>query len=141
MTRRLLVVPIVALLGMLAATGTAAPTARPTAVPDCVGALKVKPKEIVFACADGGFGIRGLHWIGWGEPSAAATGTAYANDCSPTCVAGHFHTYRAVIVVSGTQRCVDGRSAYRRATIAFVGASPYAKASAADLTYPFRCQR
>jgi len=137
--QRIALVVCIAALAAIGTTAVAAPAPRPGAVPDCLGKLKVKPREIVFACADGNFGVRGLHWIGWGEPTAAATGSAYANDCTPNCAGGHFHTYRAVIVVTGSERCAGGRYAYRKATIAFVGASPYAKATAADLTYPFRC--
>ena len=92
----------------------------------------------MLACGDGNFGLRKLRWIGWGSPRAAATGVAYANDCKPSCAAGHFHTYRAVIVVDGTQRC-GGTTEYRRLTIAFVGPSPYPKAKPADLAYPLRC--
>jgi hypothetical protein len=117
----------------------AAAAAGPTAVPDCLGKPKVRPTSIVLACADANFGIRKLHWIGWGERSAAATGVAYANDCTPTCAAGHFHTYRAVVVASGSQRC-GSTTAYRTVTIAFVGPSPYPKARASDLVYPVRCR-
>ena len=122
-----------------AAAVPAAAAARPRALPDCLGKPRVRPATVVFACADANFGIRKLHWIGWGEPVAAATGVAYANDCTPSCAAGHFHTYRAVIVASGAQRC-GSVTAYRKVTIAFVGPSPYPKARAADLVYPFRCR-
>ena len=112
----------------------------PQAVPDCLGKPRVRPTEIVLACADANFGVRKLRWTGWGSPFAAATGVAYANDCKPYCAAGHMHTYQAVVVVSGTQQCPDGKTAYSRITVAFVGPSPYPKAKAADLVYPARCR-
>ena len=93
---------------------------------------------MVLACADAGLGVRGLHWLGWGAPTAAGLGIAYANDCAPTCAAGHFHTYRAVLLLSGSRDC-GGRVAYRTATVAIVGRPPDAWATPADATYPLRC--
>jgi len=113
--------------------------AHPTALPDCTGKLVVKPATVVLACADGNFGIRALRWIGWGEAAAAATGTAWANDCTPNCASGHDHSYKAVIVVDGAQRC-GTTTAYKRLTIAFVGPTPYPKAKPSDLVYPLRCR-
>ena len=112
--------------------------AGPTALPNCVGQPQVKPAQVIFACADANFGIRKLQWIGWGDTRAAATGTVYANDCTPTCVAGHFHNYPAVIVVDGRQQC-GSVTAYKRVTIAFIGPSPYPKSKPADLVYTYRC--
>lgn len=131
-------------LVILAAAALALPgaalAARPTAVPDCLGKPKVRPTAIVFACGDGNFGAKSLRWTGWGESFAAATGSAYANDCTPYCAAGHFHSYRAVVVVSGSQHCPGGAVAYSRLTVAFVGPTPYPKATPSDLVYPVRCR-
>ncbi len=69
---------------------------------------------------------------------AAGVGTAFANDCKPYCAAGHFHTYRAVLLLNGTQSC-GGKTAYRTATVAIVGTPPPAWQTAADATYPLRC--
>jgi hypothetical protein len=100
----------------------------------------VRPAEVVLACADANFGVRRLRWTGWGSSFAAATGVAYANDCTPNCAAGHMHTYRAVLVASGTQRCPNGKTAYSKVTVAFVGPSPYPKSKPADFVYPARCR-
>lgn len=118
----------------------AALSGQPQALPDCLGKPRVRPAEVVLACADANFGVRKLRWTGWGSAFAAATGVAYANDCTPYCAAGHMHTYRAVIVASGAQRCPNGTTAYSRITVAFVGRSPYPKSKAADLVYPARCR-
>jgi len=107
-------------------------------VPNCLGKPTVKPAQVVLACADAGLGVRGLRWLGWGEPTAAGLGTAFANDCTPTCAAGRFHTYRAVLLLSGTQQC-GGKVAYRTATVAIVGEPPSAWKTPADATYPLRC--
>jgi hypothetical protein len=127
-----------ALLGSGGAVSAGA-AAHPTALPDCLGKPRVRPATVVLACGDGNFGVRRLSWTGWGEPFAAAVGTAYANDCTPNCAAGRFHTYRAVIVAAGAQRCVNV-IAYSRITVAFVGPSPYPKSKASDLVYPMRCR-
>jgi len=121
---------------LLAAAAAGGP---PHALPDCLGKPQVRPKQVVLACADANFGVKGLRWTGWGESFTAATGTAYANDCTPNCAAGHFHTYRAVLVASGARRCPNGGVVYKEVTIAFVGPSPYPKAKPADLVYPTRC--
>jgi hypothetical protein len=128
-----------AALVAVATTGVASAVTHPTALPDCLGKPRVRPKTVVLACGDGNFGVRRLRWTGWGQPIAAAVGTAYANDCTPNCAAGHFHTYSAVIVADGAQRCVNV-VAYSRVTVAFVGPSPYPKSKASDLVYPVRCR-
>lgn len=120
-----------------AASASAAPP-KPTVSLDCLGKPTVKPREVVLACADAGLGMRGIVWLGWGQPIAAGVGTAYANDCTPTCASGHFHTYRGVLLLSGTLRC-HGKVAYRTATVAIVGKPPQAWTTAADATYPLRC--
>ena len=109
-----------------------------SAVPNCLGKPVAAPSQVVLACADAGLGMRAIHWLGWGGALAAGVGTAYANDCTPTCAAGHFHDYRGVLLLSGSQNC-DGRLAYRTATVAIVGEPPQAWSTAADATYPLRC--
>ncbi|HET7567626.1 MAG TPA: hypothetical protein VFJ91_06520 [Gaiellaceae bacterium] len=123
---------------IVAALLAAAAVAPPRALPDCAGKPVAKPREVVLACADANFGIRKLRWSGWGRATARATGTAYANDCTPYCAAGHFHTYRAVLVASGRRVC-HGVPSYARVRISFPGRTPYPKAKPADLVYPRRC--
>ena len=96
------------------------------ALPDCIGKPQVRPSEVIFACGDANFLARRLQWTGWGERFAAATGVAEVNDCTPYCAAGHFHSYRVVIIASGHQSCPDGRPAYTTVTYAFVGREPFA---------------
>jgi len=122
----------------LAVAGTAGAAARPTVAPNCLGKPTVKPAEVVLACADAGLGVRGIVWVGWGQAVAAGVGTAFANDCTPTCSAGHFHSYRGVLLLSGSQRC-GGKIAYKTAAVAVVGSPPPAWATPADATYPLRC--
>ena len=85
-----------------------------TALPDCQGKLAVRPTQVVFACGDGNVYATGAVWSRWGQQFATATATLHANDCTPYCAAGHFHTSAAVLVVAGSQQCPGGRVAYRR---------------------------
>jgi len=110
-------------------------------LPDCLGKPVVRPHEVVFACADDGFGVDKLHWLTWGGAQAVGIGSAYANDCKPTCVAGHVHRYRAVLIAGGTQRCPNGAVAYKTVTYAFIGRSPFPSGSSGTTnpTQMFRC--
>jgi hypothetical protein len=135
---RLLALGGVCAVALFAASGLSAATARPSVAPNCLGKPVVRPSEVVLACADAGLGVRAIQWLGWGAPVAAGLGTAFANDCTPSCAAGHFHSYRAVLLLGGTQRCGHA-VAYRTATVAIVGAPPSAWATASDATYPLRC--
>jgi hypothetical protein len=129
---------ILSLLVASAVFAGAANAASPVESLDCLGKPIVKPAEVIFACADANAGVRKIVWLGWGSPTAAGVGTAYANDCTPTCAAGHVHTYRAVVLLSGSQSC-HGKLAYKTATVAIVGEPPAAWKTAADATYPLRC--
>ncbi len=53
---------------------------------------RVKPSTYVISCADANSEFTNLHWIGWGDATAYATGEARWNDCQPTCVAGHWRS-------------------------------------------------
>ena len=86
-----------------------------TALPDCQGKLAVRPTQVVFACGDGNVYATGVVWSHWGSLFATATATMHENDCEPNCAAGHFHTYAAVLAVTGSQRCKGGPTAYARA--------------------------
>jgi len=126
-------------LGFSGAAGSAA--ISPPALPDCQGKLVVKPASIVLACGDGNFYVENLKWTGWGASFAAASGTGKANDCTPNCAAGHFHSYPMLLMVTGSQRC-GGRPAYARVVYAFIGRSPYPQsAKVEDSTQSFPCKR
>lgn len=124
-----------------AALASANPSAATVAVlADCAGKPAVRPSEIVFACADANFGVRKLTWTGWGAPFAAAVGTAYLNDCTPNCAAGHMHSYPMVVIAKGAQRCPDGRRAYETVTYAFIGRSPMPGGDGSPPAYTYPCK-
>jgi hypothetical protein len=109
------------------------------ALPDCLGKPATKPASVTLACADANFTAGKLTWTGWGNTFAAAMGSASVNDCTPSCVAGHFHTYKIVLIASGVQQCPSGQRAYATITYAWVGRSPSSRDD--DPVVPFRCAR
>jgi hypothetical protein len=128
-------------IGVLAFTGSAAarPSAGPTTLPDCLGRPQVRPAEVILACGDGNASVSGLRWKGWGSSFAAATGVASINDCSPTCVAGHDHSYPVVLIVSGRETCSPGgQIAYRKVTLAFLDSKPHVSGSQTFPCKPFK---
>ena len=110
----------------------AAPAARTAGSPGWAGCraffrhaplLLHRPASVMVACADGNFYLGRLHWTSWGATTAAATGTAHANDCNPYCAAGHFHTYPVAATLDRVQTC-GGRSEFTRLRWRFTGARP-----------------
>lgn len=87
------------------------------------GALTSAPASLVLACADANYELASLTWKGWGTAHATATGVARANDCSPNCAAGHFHSYRMTATADRLTRCGAART-YDRLTIVYAGARP-----------------
>lgn len=68
-----------------------------------------RPRQIVFACADAGLRVEQLRWSNWGGRVAIGRGVQMANDCEPSCVAGHFHA-TAVTLHLYKRRFCPGRS-------------------------------
>jgi hypothetical protein len=94
-----------------------------TAWIDNCGPLVSAPKSVVLTCADANYELGGLSWHAWGSPIATATGTVHANDCTPNCAAGHFHSYKASVTVDRLTACGKARI-YARLTISYLGARP-----------------
>jgi hypothetical protein len=64
-----------------------------------------KPTAIVLTCADAGISVDKLKWSRWSRTKAVAAGTFTWNDCTPSCVAGHFHNRPVKVTLSGPKRC------------------------------------
>jgi hypothetical protein len=102
-------------LAMLATTACTAASAAPVSpaqehaaanvpvVVSCGMKIQTRPGSYVLACADGNAYVSGLSWTAWGSSSALASGTYAFNDCTPSCVAGHGHTFPALVVLWGAQ--------------------------------------
>jgi hypothetical protein len=82
--------------------GTATTAAQQRVLLDCLGKPTVKPAAHIFACADGNAGLEKLTWTAWAAKEASGFGTFYENDCTPTCVGGHFHLYAALVMAWGS---------------------------------------
>ena len=91
-------------------------------ISDC-GSLRSKPASLTIACGDGNYSLEGLSWRHWGAAAATATGTARANDCTPNCAAGHFHSYKVTATADRLSICGKARY-YARITITYPGARP-----------------
>jgi hypothetical protein len=69
---------------------------------DCPGQpAVVRPGTFILACADGNAQLTKLSWTGWTSRVASAYGMLYENDCNPSCVGGHFHSYPALVILWG----------------------------------------
>jgi hypothetical protein len=91
----------------------------------CNNDAEVGPSSIS-NCGDGAAGLTGLHWTSWTSHLASGYGTYYLNDCTPTCVGGHFHTYPALTVLWGSA-AVKGHPSerkYTQLTLVFTGKRP-----------------
>ena len=95
-----------------------------------------KPRQIVIACGDGNLYVTRLHWSHWRTGSALGTGTAHANDCTPNCAAGHFHTYRAQIKLSKPATCGNGVRQFTSLRFTYTGRAPSGPRS---YSTPFPC--
>jgi hypothetical protein len=59
-------------------------------VSTCARHVTQEPRRLVVSCADANSVLASLRWTDWGDTTAYATGVARWNDCTPTCVAGHW---------------------------------------------------
>jgi hypothetical protein len=77
-------------------------------------------------CGDGAVGLTGLHWTSWTAHLASGYGTYFLNDCTPTCVGGHFHTHPALVVLWGSAAVTGHPSErkYTQLTLVFTGTRP-----------------
>ena len=101
-------------------------TALPVVV-NCLMKTQVRPGSIIFGCADAKIYVSSLNWTAWGSSSALASGTYDFYDCTPSCVAGHFHTFAALVVLWGA-RALPGHSGVRyfsEMTMIFTGNRSY----------------
>jgi hypothetical protein len=87
------------------------------------GPLVSAPKSLVLACADANYALSKLTWRAWGKATATAKGSAVANDCTPNCAAGKFHSYPVAVTASRLVAC--GRAKiYTRLTLVYPGERP-----------------
>jgi len=98
-------------------------TVKTKVVINCLNKPQVKPHDFVLACADGNSTLTRLSWTSWTTKLASASGTLVQNDCLPSCVGGHFHSYPTLIVLWGSAQYRHGHR-YTKLTVIFTGARP-----------------
>ena len=105
----------------------AASAANPIKGTNGCGDLKVKPRTVVFACADAGLLASHLDWRHWGDRKAKGEGTIYAKTCDPDCTSGGVDRFPVVVVFRKlrTEHC-SGKTvrAYTRYKLNFPGGKP-----------------
>jgi hypothetical protein len=115
----------VAANGARTAAVTTSGTAPKFVLLGCDDNAQVAPSGIS-NCGDGAVGVKGLHWTSWTSHLASGYGTYFRNDCTPTCVAGHFHDYPALVTLWGGA-AVKGHPTERKytaMTLIFTGPRP-----------------
>src|SRR5262245_19684140 len=102
-------------------TSDAAAGGRSFVSHDCRHAA-ITPRQIMFACGDGGCYMTQGHWTIWHRYRAVGSAVFHLNDCTPSCAEGMFHTMGGTIVLHRRERCPDARRhhhVFTRAVIAF----------------------
>ena len=115
-------IALVTLVAALAAAAAAGASPGKAYVSNC-GKLEQHPAAIVLACADANYALAALKWSGWTLGSASATGQVRANDCTPNCAAGTFHSYKVSVVADRLDIC-RGKRVYLRLTLTYPGKRP-----------------
>ncbi|HEY7967647.1 MAG TPA: hypothetical protein VID68_11510 [Solirubrobacteraceae bacterium] len=126
MRARLLVSSAI-LAGAIATPALASGSAR--VVGNCTKS-QIAPPSIVVACADDNLSLTHLRWSSFGGTTARGSGDYYANDCTPNCAAGRFHTYPVKVALSHATRCKDRFDDYQLASVTFTGKRPAGQKSA-----------
>lgn len=85
---------------------------------------QVAPSSIILACADDNTVLTKLHWTSFGGATARASGSYTANDCTPNCAAGKFHSNPITLTLSGAKPCPDGHDDYRHASWRWSASAP-----------------
>lgn len=107
--------------GIASATGITL-TSGPT-LSDC-GGQAVAPAVMTLTCADANYGLAAMKWQSWGAVTTRGAGVARANDCTPNCAAGTFHSFPVVATASAIRTCRSGRKQYTRLVLTYPGSRP-----------------
>jgi hypothetical protein len=76
-----------------------------------------EPAAFRVTCGDAGWTLTGLAWISWTSTSATAIGVLVYNDCTPSCVNGHFHRVPGTkIVLTDPRPSAGGQLVFTRLT-------------------------
>jgi len=128
----------VAMAARQPAGGAAAPV-----VVDCAARGHARPGQYTLSCASAGAYLTGLRWASWGSSAAFASGTSVINDCVPSCVGGHGHSFPALVALWRAEPRPGhaGQRYFTRLTIIYTGGHSYRAGGTqhqlpATVTYP-----
>jgi hypothetical protein len=119
---------ILALAGAGAVPALASGSAR-RVVGNCTKS-QLRPPSIIIACGDGNILLLRLKWTSFGGAIARGDGDYSANDCTPNCAAGKFHSYPVKVALSKAMLCKDHHDDYQLASLTFTGRRPSGQKSA-----------
>jgi hypothetical protein len=85
----------------------------------------ILPHSFVLTCADANDVLTSLSWVSW-RNVAFGSGTERVNSCIPSCAAGHFHSYHALITLwrPRARGHGTGQLKFTRLTEVYTGARP-----------------
>ena len=84
--------------------------------------------RITLSCGDGNTWLGKLKWSSWTNTQAVANGNYTANNCSPSCVAGHTHSVAVKVTLSKPKMCPGQvNPAFKQAAIVYKGTGPRAR--------------
>jgi len=126
-TRALAIAAALSATATIAVAGpavAATPSPGDTVIVDCVGTQVVRPKQIVFTCADGGISVQRITWTSWNDNRARGRGTLVWNTCLPTdCASGIVQKYKARLVLDRVASG-PGVTLFSRMRLTFPGGGP-----------------
>ena len=82
------------------------------------------PSKVSLACADQNNVLRDLRWDNWNAPEATATGTAWLNDCDPSCAEDGVKPYPVKVTVSRQRDCGYNLNVYTQLEVTYLEAKP-----------------
>lgn len=85
-------------VGAVAATGS---TVLPVAYNGIGGWRRGAVRPPVIYIGESNVFVRTPHWAHWTAASATTRGTLWVDTCTPTCSAGHYRQYPAVVTLGG----------------------------------------
>ncbi|BBH18599.1 hypothetical protein Back2_28860 [Nocardioides baekrokdamisoli] len=77
-----------------------------------------RPKLYSLTCGDENVGVENLSWTGWGTAQAHATGRLVYNTCTPYCAAGNYVSAPVTVTAHGLVRKA-GTAVYEKVTVSF----------------------
>ncbi len=94
---------------------------------NCAMHGQTRPGTYIMACGDGNAYVSKLQWASWGSSAAFATGRYVFNTCTPSCAAGHYVSFPALVALWRAEAWSghSGQRYFSRLTIILTGSTTY----------------